>query len=37
MRNFKLLEESTYNLLANDVTEIKRMLSKFIEKLTADR
>ena len=36
-RDLSLLDELTHDHLANDVSEIKRMLASFINKLNADR
>jgi len=36
-RDLSLLDELTHDRLANDVSEIKRMLASFIKKLNADR
>lgn len=35
-RDLTLLADATYAPLANDVTEVKRMLTSFIQKLTAE-
>jgi four helix bundle protein len=34
--DLKLLADADYEALASDVTEVKRMLTSFIQKLTAD-
>ena len=36
-RDLNLLNSSDYNQLAREVTEVKRMLTSFTQKLTADR
>jgi four helix bundle protein len=36
-RDLNLLNSSDYNQLAREVTEVKRMLTSFMQKLTADR
>jgi four helix bundle protein len=36
-RDLGLLDKSTHDHIANDVSEIKRMLTSFIKKLNADR
>lgn len=36
-RDLNLLNSSDYNQLAREVTEVKRMLTSLIQKLTADR
>ena len=36
-RDLNLLKESDYEQLASDVTDVKRMLASFIQKLRADR
>jgi len=36
-RDLSLLDELTHDRLANDVSEIKRMLASFIKKLNTDR
>lgn len=36
-RDLNLLNASNYNELANEVTDVKRMLTSFIQKLNADR
>jgi four helix bundle protein len=36
-RDLGLLDELTHERLADDVSEIKRMLASFIKKLNADR
>ena len=36
-RDLNLLNSSDHNQLANEVTEVKRMLTSLIQKLTADR
>ncbi len=36
-RDLNLLNSSVYNQLAGQVTEVKRMLTSLIQKLTADR
>ncbi len=36
-RDLNFLDASAYEQLANDVTEVKRMLTSFIQKLKADR
>jgi four helix bundle protein len=36
-RDLSLLDELTHDRLANDVSEVKRMLVSFIKKLNADR
>jgi four helix bundle protein len=35
--DLKLLNPDDYQCLANDVSEVKRMLAAFIQKLKADR
>jgi four helix bundle protein len=35
--DLQFLEKSTYDLLANNITEVKRMLASLIKKLNADR
>jgi len=36
-RDLSFLKSSAYEQLAREVTEVKRMLTSFIQKLTADR
>ena len=36
-QDLEFIEGPTYERLANDVTEVKRMLASFIKKLNADR